>query len=209
MWLWRWLFSLLQPLSFWGAVVGAVGGLLAARMSNQSSAQSVDKQVEFQREMSNTAHQREVADMRAAGLNPILSATGGSGAATPQGAHFQSADYGQAVSSALAARAQEEQLKLVKEQTRGAGHAADDAENKAKISDFERRVLDAVRHNVKEGNGVQEEARARVMESKQRATASSIERELDESSGELFRTLNRLGVSGSTATQLLRTLRGK
>lgn len=44
------------------------------------------KNRDWQEMMSNTAHQREIKDLQAAGLNPILSAMGGNGAAVTNGA---------------------------------------------------------------------------------------------------------------------------
>lgn len=52
--------------------------------ANQFNASQAQLNRDFQMEMSNTAHQREVADLKAAGLNPVLSA-GGSGASSPSG----------------------------------------------------------------------------------------------------------------------------
>lgn len=56
------------------------------KVAMEFNAQEAAKSRDWQQYMSNTAHQREVADLKAAGLNPVLSAMGGNGAAVTSGA---------------------------------------------------------------------------------------------------------------------------
>lgn len=90
--------SVLDSLLPFSSLISSVFSALDARANRN-----------FQERMSSTAHQREVRDMLAAGINPALSARSG-GASTPGGAQARIEDIG---SSAMAVRLNKAQVNLL------------------------------------------------------------------------------------------------
>jgi len=92
----------LEELALWSRIYGTEMSAQANREANQTnialareasafSAHEAQKNRDWQQVQSGTAHQREMADLIAAGLNPILTATGGAGAGIGSGATGQAA----------------------------------------------------------------------------------------------------------------------
>lgn len=129
----------------WGSFAGGAAlGVLGLIGNSQSAASQYKYQMKMQEaqqqwleKMSNTAHQREVTDLRAAGLNPLLS-MGGQGASTPSSGMGQAGltNNGETIMSAfdrgMAMRQQknqnmstEAQVKLLNEQAVSEGSKRD------------------------------------------------------------------------------------
>lgn len=104
-----------------GGLLSGGANLLSGIFSSETSAQNTQAQIQasqqqqatqnaFQEQMSNTAYQRASADMKAAGLNPMMMFGSGSAASSPSGSSIQApmptrtsalANIGQAANSAV------------------------------------------------------------------------------------------------------------
>lgn len=94
----------------WQAALGAGASLLGTALQNRAAKQQASNAMSFEREMSNTAYQRAMVDMKKAGLNPILAGKLG-GASTPRG---QQANIGNLGTAAMEGAASAIGLKQAK-----------------------------------------------------------------------------------------------
>lgn len=104
------------------AAIAGGASLVGGIMGNNASAKEAERNRQWQEELSNTAVQRRVKDLKAAGMNPMLgfigSGAGGTQASTPSGGQAAQHDVvTPAVNSALAAAQNSANLKQTQANT--------------------------------------------------------------------------------------------
>ena len=102
------------------SAIGGYFGYKGQKDTNVASAQQAKQQMDFQREMSNTAVQRRMADLKKAGINPILAAS--KEASSPAG---QQAPVGNKAAAAMALATSAANVNNIKANTRFTNSKAD------------------------------------------------------------------------------------
>ena len=126
----------------WMAAAAVIGGSL---LEGKFSRSQQERSIGFQREMAQKAHQYEVADLRKAGLNPILSGTGGGGARASGGAAAQTPGF---ANSAVAALRLKTEIDNIKANTDLTQNKADILDTGASIGDDVNKMYDYIKTNI-------------------------------------------------------------
>ena len=100
-----------------GLGLAALASVAGSVYSSERGAHSAKQQMKFQERMSSTAHTREIADLKKAGINPLLTGKYG-GSSTPAGTAFTPSNPAETLPQIASAAGQLKQSKpLVQAQT--------------------------------------------------------------------------------------------
>lgn len=114
-----------------GAIVGGIGEYFGTSSANALQQSLFNQQIGFNREVMQNRHQWEVEDLKKAGLNPLLSATTGTGTlSAPNPPTTQKANYAQSAAQLATLSIQEKQADAMLQSAEAARISAESAKNK-------------------------------------------------------------------------------
>lgn len=192
----------------WLAAGGLALDYYGQQQANAANQDIMNKQMQFQKRMSNTSYQRATKDMIAAGLNPMLAYSQG-GASTPSGATTRiESNTTKAIQSAIATAQTSSAIDLQRSQTAQSGTQA--ALNSAQTAKTNAETINEIsrNHNIKaelpkiiaEIGNIREQTRVHSASEAQTRQVSNIARPASAGASgfmDLFRALQNSAVSAS------------